>query len=126
MPIGSGFAHDPPKLVSEDHCFDSLAGMRFEIISNDLKCILFEKYGFLKIKSPIHVYQYEIPLPRLFMNLTQECILSLCPLYLTLLWTLLHCIYTESGPHRHHRQLFQALLLPTVPRVFSLALGFFD
>jgi hypothetical protein len=53
------------------------SGMRFEIISNDLKCILFEKYGFLKIKSPIHVYQYEIPLPRLSMNLTQECILSL-------------------------------------------------
>jgi hypothetical protein len=32
-------------------------GMRFENISNDLKCILFEKYGFLFQKSPIHVYQ---------------------------------------------------------------------
>jgi hypothetical protein len=31
--------------------------MRFENISNDLKCILFEKYGFLFLKSPIHVYQ---------------------------------------------------------------------
>ena len=40
------------------------AGMRFEIISNDLKCILFEKYGFLFQKSPIHVYQYEMPVPR--------------------------------------------------------------
>jgi hypothetical protein len=56
---------------------DQGPGMRFEIISNDLKCILFDKYGFLKIKSPIHVYQYEIPVPRLSMNLTQECILSL-------------------------------------------------
>ncbi len=63
--------------------------MRFEIMWNDLKCILFEKYGFLFLKSPIHVYQYEMPVPRgsaiLSMNLTQECILSLCPLYLTLL-----------------------------------------
>src|SRR5271170_281812 len=88
-------------------------GMRFEIILNDLKCIVFEKYGILKIKSPIHMYQYEMPVPRgSAMNLTQECSLSLCPLYLTLLWTLLHCIYTESGPHRRHRQLFQVLLLP--------------
>ena len=31
------------------------AGMRFEIISNDLKCILFEKYGFFQIKSPIRM-----------------------------------------------------------------------
>ena len=31
------------------------AGMRFENISNDLKCILSEKYGFLFLKSPIHV-----------------------------------------------------------------------
>src|SRR4051795_12251446 len=93
--------------------------MRFENISNDLKCILFERYGFLFLKSPIHVYQYEMPVPRgsaiLSLNLTQECILSMCPLYLTLLWTLLHCIYTESGPHCRHRQLFQALL-PTVQR----------
>ena len=48
-----------------------------------------EKYGFLLLKSPIHVYQYEMPIPRgsaiLSLNLTQECILSLCPLYLTLL-----------------------------------------
>jgi hypothetical protein len=44
------------------------------------------------------------------MNLTQECSLSLCPLGLTLLWTLLHCIYTESGLHPRHCQLFQALL----------------
>jgi hypothetical protein len=43
--------------------------MRFGFISNDLKCILFEKYGFFRIKSPIHVYQYEIPAPRLSMNL---------------------------------------------------------
>jgi hypothetical protein len=35
--------------------------MRFENISNDLKCILFEKYGFLFLKSPIHIYQYETP-----------------------------------------------------------------
>jgi hypothetical protein len=35
-------------------------GMRFENILNDLKCILFEKYGFLFQKSPIHVYQYEM------------------------------------------------------------------
>src|SRR5271154_2283472 len=87
------------------------AGMRFEIIWNDLKCILFEKYGFLKIKSPIHVYQYEMPVPH-GSAILQECSLSLCPLYLTLLWTLVHCIYTESGPHRCHCQLFQALLLP--------------
>ena len=89
-------------------------GMRFEIILNDLKCIVFEKYGILKIKSPIHMYQYETPVPCgsaiLSLNLTQECILSLCPLYLTLLWTLLHCIYTESGLHPRHCQLFQALL----------------
>src|SRR5436305_1897824 len=38
--------------------------MRFENISNDLKCILLEKYGFLFLKSPIHVYQYELPVPR--------------------------------------------------------------
>jgi hypothetical protein len=38
--------------------------MRFENISNDLKCILFEKYGFLFLKSPIHVYQYEMPVRR--------------------------------------------------------------
>jgi hypothetical protein len=86
--------------------------MRFEIIWNDLKCILFEKYGFLFQKSAIHVYQYEMPAPRgsaiLSMNLSQECILRLCPLYLTLLWTLLHCIYTESGPHRRHRRFSSA------------------
>jgi hypothetical protein len=35
--------------------------MRFENISHELKCILFEKYGFLFLKSPIHVYQYEMP-----------------------------------------------------------------
>ena len=85
--------------------------MRFENISNDLKCILSEKYGFLFLKSPIHVYQYEMPVRRgsaiLSLNLTQECILSLCPLYLTLLWTLLHCIYTESGPHRRHVSFFK-------------------
>jgi hypothetical protein len=40
------------------------SGMRFEIIWNDLKCILCEKYGFLFLKSPIHVYQYEMPVPR--------------------------------------------------------------
>jgi hypothetical protein len=84
--------------------------MRFENISNDLKCILFEKYGFIFQKSPIHVYQYEMPVPRgnaiLSLNLTQESILSLYPLYLIFLWTLLHCIYTESGPHRRYRQLF--------------------
>jgi hypothetical protein len=49
--------------------------MRFEIISNDLKCILFKKYGFLKIKSPIRMYQYEMPVPRgsafLSMNRTR-------------------------------------------------------
>jgi hypothetical protein len=39
------------------------SGMRFENISNDLKCILFEKYGFLFQKSPIHMYQYETPVP---------------------------------------------------------------
>src|SRR5271156_1708431 len=37
--------------------------MRFENISNDLKCILFEKYGFLFQKSPIHMYLYETPVP---------------------------------------------------------------
>src|SRR5271168_4740664 len=41
-----------------------LPGMHFENISNDLKCILFEKYVFLFLKSPIHVYQYEMPVPR--------------------------------------------------------------
>src|SRR5271155_4812987 len=41
-----------------------LPGMRFEIIWNDVNCILFEKYGFFRIKSPIHVYQYEMPVPR--------------------------------------------------------------
>ena len=43
----------------------------------------------------------------LFLNLTQECILSLCPLYLTLLWTLLHSIYIESGPRRVIVSFFQ-------------------
>jgi hypothetical protein len=64
--------------------------MGFEIISNDLKCILFEKYGFLFLKSPIHVYQYEMPVSHgsAILSLTQECILSLCLLHLTLLWTL--------------------------------------
>jgi len=105
--------------------------MRFEIIWNDLRRILCEKYGFLFLKSPIHVYRYEMPVPRgpaiLSMNLTQECVLSLWPLYLTLLWTFLHCIYTESGPHRRHRQLFQAFSssncatgLVTRPKVLRL------
>src|SRR5271155_6033443 len=40
------------------------AGMRFEIIWNDVNCILFEKHGFFRIKSLIHVYQYEMPVPR--------------------------------------------------------------
>jgi hypothetical protein len=53
--------------------------------------------------------KYEMPVPRGNANPTQGCILGL--LYLTLLWTLLHCIYPESGPHRRHRQLFQALQL---------------
>jgi hypothetical protein len=100
--------------------------MRFENISNDLKCILSERYGFLFLKSPIHVYQYGPAVPGgsaiLSLNLTQECILSLCPLYLTLLWTLLQCIYIESGPHRPHRQLFHncAMGLLTRPRVLRL------
>jgi hypothetical protein len=46
--------------------------MRFEIISNDLKCILFEKYGFLFLKSPIHVYQYEMPVPVVVEIITCE------------------------------------------------------
>jgi hypothetical protein len=41
-----------------------LPGRRFEIIWNDLECILFEKYGFLLLKRPIHVYQYEMPVLR--------------------------------------------------------------
>jgi hypothetical protein len=43
--------------------------MRFGFISNDLKCILFEEYEVFRIKSPIHVYQDEILVPRLSMNL---------------------------------------------------------
>jgi hypothetical protein len=48
--------------------------MRLEIIWNDSKCILFEKYSFYSQKAPIHVYHYEMPVPRksvlLAMNLT--------------------------------------------------------
>ena len=40
------------------------------------------------------MYQYEMPVPR-GSAITQDCIPSLCALY---------CIYTESGPHRRHRQ----------------------
>jgi hypothetical protein len=52
------------------------AGMCFEIIWNDLKCILFKKYSFLFLQSLIHVHQYEMPvLPgsaTLSMNLAMD------------------------------------------------------
>ena len=71
--------------------------------------------------------KYEMPVHRGSANLTQECILGLLVPDTPMDSATLYYIYTESGPHRRHRQLFQALLptvqagLVTRPRVLRLA-----